>query len=210
LVNTITIVAGILRLWITSADLGAIPWEAFEAAFFEALIRLVSALGSTITDFRFGNTITISTLPLTLRATTTFGVIFLESFETTFSIGSITLIRAMSYTITVILLSDTITIFTGPLSCWVTSALFRRVGLETTEATLLVTFISTGSHLGDRSHQFVFTWSTSTHLVGPGLEATVLFHGFSGMSLVKFAGVSNVVLSISTHKTLFLAVLLAV
>jgi hypothetical protein len=44
-------------------------------------------------------------------------------------------------------------------------------------------------------------------LVVPFLEATVLFHGLSVVSLIEFTGVTGVVLSISTGETLRLAVL---
>jgi len=167
-------------------------------------------LGFAITDLRLGDTITISTLPFTFRTTTLFRTVVRESFETTFFIGGVTLVLAMTFAVTVVLHWNTVTVGTGPLGVWITSTDTGSIELEIVEATLLVALIRTGSGNGGLGHTLGWSWTTGTHLVVPFLETTVLFGGLSlvhSFLVGKLAGVAMVILSIVAHEALSLAVL---
>jgi hypothetical protein len=116
---------------------------------------LISTLSFTITVISLGDTVTIGTLPFTWWTPTTVGVIHLEALEAASFIGLIRLVFALSFTVTEVVLSDTLTVGTGPFGLWVATTFFVVIRLEAFEAALVSTFIGSIT-------AFIFT---VTHLV---------------------------------------------
>jgi hypothetical protein len=90
----------------------------------------------TVTELTLVNTLVILTLPFISLATALFVVIEPKVLETALLVSFVRLIRALSFSVTDFFLEDTVTVGTGNLSVWVTSADLGVVEWESFEAAL--------------------------------------------------------------------------
>jgi hypothetical protein len=142
LFDAFTVGAGPLGLWVTSTDFVVVEWILSEAALFHQLIRVVRALGFTITHFCLEGTFTIFASHLSLWvAATDFGVIIVESSEAALLVSFISLVRALVLTVTDLSLEGTFTIITSSFSLWVAATGLISISTVFLETTLVIAFI---------------------------------------------------------------------
>jgi len=88
--NTLTISASPLGGWVAATDFGAIEWILLEAAFLHHFIRLIRALGFTVTHLSLEGAFTIEASHLGLGvAAANFGAVVVESSEAAFLVAFI-------------------------------------------------------------------------------------------------------------------------
>jgi hypothetical protein len=140
-VNTVTILAGPFSLWITSTSIDIVELEVLEAALLVSFIRLIWALGSTITEVGLRDTISRVTLPFAGLAATFLVVVESEFLEAALSVTFIRSIGALSFSITVLTVLDAFSVGACEFSVWIAATDLRVVEIVILEAALLFTFI---------------------------------------------------------------------
>jgi hypothetical protein len=140
-VDTVTILAGPFSLWITSTSIDIIELEVLEAALLVSFIRLIWALGSTITEVGLRDTISRVTLPFAGLAATFLVVVESEFLEAALSVTFIRSIGALSFSITVLTVLDAFSVGACEFSVWIAATDLRVVEIVILEAALLLTFI---------------------------------------------------------------------
>lgn len=146
--DTVTVVAlPFIRL--TSTSLVVVEREFLEAAVFVTFVRLISALGFTSAFVSLFDTFTVCASPLGIWvASTDFVVVEWILSEAALFHQLIRVVRALRFTITHFSFEGTFTILAGHLSLWVAATDFGVVVVESSEAALLISFISLVRALG--------------------------------------------------------------
>jgi hypothetical protein len=140
LVDTITISACKISIWVAATDLVVVVTELSETAEAFTFIRFIGTLSITITVVGQLDAIIIVTLPFIILAATFLVVIEWEFSKAAVSITFIRTICALGFTVTKITLVDAVTVTTLELILLAATLLvvIERVFLE---AAFLVTFI---------------------------------------------------------------------
>jgi hypothetical protein len=113
-----------------------------EAAVGITFIGFIGTLGLAVAHIGSCDAVTVSTGPFTLWiATALFAVVEAVSSEATHLVSFIRVIRALGFTVTVVVIVDTLTVFTGELGFWVAAASLDVVEVETFEAAFSISII---------------------------------------------------------------------
>jgi hypothetical protein len=134
---------------LAAAFLVVVELDILEAAELrDLLIRTVRAMGLAITKIVLLDAVTVSTGPLTLWiATALLAVVEAVSSEATEFVTFIRFIGALGFTVTVVIVVNTLTVGASELSLRVAAAFLDIVEVETSEAAVLVTIIRSISTL---------------------------------------------------------------
>jgi hypothetical protein len=142
--DTFTVGTGPFGGRVAATDFVVVEWIAFEAAFFHHLIRLVRALGFTVTHLSFESALTIKASHLGLRiAATDLGAIVVELFKAAFLVTFIYSVRALGFSVTTLGLEVALfmILVTREFSFRVAATSLVRVSFVLLEAALLVILV---------------------------------------------------------------------
>jgi hypothetical protein len=125
----------------TTTSLVIVQSELLKAALLVSFIRSISTLTFTITLVVLVNTITVLTLPLALETAASLGWVLLVVFETAEGITVIGSISTLGCSVTELILSNALTVGTGPLGVWITSTDLGVIEIVSLVAAGCVSFI---------------------------------------------------------------------
>jgi len=132
--DAITVGTSPFGLWVAAASLVVVEGVVLEAASGLTLIRFISALGFAVTHLLGVDAVSIGTLPLALLAAALGTIIEWEVLEAAHIVTLIRSIRALSFTVTVLVVADALTVLAGELRGWVAATSLLVVEWEVLEA----------------------------------------------------------------------------